>query len=189
MAGTYRGATPAGIRLDGAQWAARPAPRTPPVDARQPARRGRLSLRGRPDGRALVGPVRAGDPCDLPLHASRRCLREPGKEHRNYGGSPALRTSTRPRLERSYLRFAVAGLVGEVTAARLRLHAETASQTGYEARTVAGQLGRGYDQLCHRAGTRTGRCHLGSCRRRHLDQRRHHRAGPRRGRARRSAHR
>jgi hypothetical protein len=59
------------------------------------------------------------------------------KQHRNFGDSPALRTSARPRLERSYLRFAVAGLSGDVTAARLRLYAATASRAGYAARPVA----------------------------------------------------
>jgi hypothetical protein len=58
------------------------------------------------------------------------------REHRNFGGSPALRTSAHRRLERSYLRFAVAQLPGEVTAARLRLYAETASRHGYAVRTV-----------------------------------------------------
>jgi hypothetical protein len=60
------------------------------------------------------------------------------KEDRNFGGSPALRTSSSPRLERSYLRFAVTQLPGEVTSARLRLYAETASRSGYAVRTVAG---------------------------------------------------
>jgi hypothetical protein len=60
------------------------------------------------------------------------------KEDRNFGGSPALRTSSSPRLERSYLRFAVTQLPGEVTSARLRLYAETASRRGYSVRTVAG---------------------------------------------------
>jgi hypothetical protein len=60
------------------------------------------------------------------------------KEDRNFGASPALRTSSSPRLERSYLRFAVTQLPGEVTSARLRLYAETASRSGYAVRTVAG---------------------------------------------------
>jgi hypothetical protein len=59
------------------------------------------------------------------------------KEHRNFGSSPALRTTARPRLERSYLRFAVAGLSGDVTAARLRLYAATTSRAGYAVRAVA----------------------------------------------------
>jgi hypothetical protein len=49
------------------------------------------------------------------------------REHRNFGSSPALRTTARLRLERSYLRFAVAGLSGDVTAARLRLYAATST--------------------------------------------------------------
>jgi hypothetical protein len=59
------------------------------------------------------------------------------REHRNFGSSPALRTTARPRLERSYLRFAVAGLSGDVTAARLRLYAATASRAGYAVRAIA----------------------------------------------------
>ena len=59
------------------------------------------------------------------------------KEHRNFGSSPALRTTARPRLERSYLRFAVARLSGDVTAARLRLYAATASRAGYAVRAIA----------------------------------------------------
>jgi hypothetical protein len=61
------------------------------------------------------------------------------REYRNFGGGPALRTGARPRLERSYLRFAITQLSGEITAARLRLYAETASRTGYAVRTVAGK--------------------------------------------------
>ena len=59
------------------------------------------------------------------------------REHRNFGSSPALRTAARPRLERSYLRFAVVGLSGDVTAARLRLYAATASRAGYAVHAVA----------------------------------------------------
>jgi hypothetical protein len=59
------------------------------------------------------------------------------REHRNFGSSPALRTTARPRLERSYLRFAVTGLSGDVTAARLRLYAATASRAGYAVRAIA----------------------------------------------------
>jgi hypothetical protein len=59
------------------------------------------------------------------------------REHRNFGSSPALRTTARPRLERSYLRFAVTGLSGDVTAARLRLYAATASRAGYAVHAVA----------------------------------------------------
>jgi len=58
---------------------------------------------------------------------------------RNFSSTPALRTDAFPRSERSYLRFAVAQLAGAVTAARLRLYAETASRTGYAVRTVAGK--------------------------------------------------
>jgi hypothetical protein len=58
-------------------------------------------------------------------------------EHRNFGSSPALRTTAHPRLERSYLRFAVIDLSGDVTAARLRLYAATTSRAGYAVRAVA----------------------------------------------------
>jgi hypothetical protein len=58
------------------------------------------------------------------------------KDHRNFGSGPALRTTARPRLERSYLRFAVAGLSGDVTAARLRLYAATASRAGYAVHAI-----------------------------------------------------
>ncbi len=56
---------------------------------------------------------------------------------RNFADTPALRTDAYPRSERSYLRFAVAQLGGAVITAKLRLYAETASQTGYAVRTVA----------------------------------------------------
>ena len=59
------------------------------------------------------------------------------REHRNFGSSPVLRTTARPRLERSYLRFDVAGEAGDVTAARLRLYAATASRAGHAARAIA----------------------------------------------------
>jgi hypothetical protein len=59
------------------------------------------------------------------------------KEHRNFGRSPALRTTAHPRLERSFLRFAVSGLSGDITAARLRLYAATASRAGYAVRAIA----------------------------------------------------
>jgi len=56
----------------------------------------------------------------------------------NFGSTPTLRTHAFPKSERSYLRFDVAQLAGRVTAARLRLYAETANPSGYTVRTVAG---------------------------------------------------
>jgi hypothetical protein len=56
---------------------------------------------------------------------------------RNFGRAPALHTDAFPKAKRSYLRFRVAALAGPVTAARLRLYAETASQGGFTVRTVA----------------------------------------------------
>jgi hypothetical protein len=56
----------------------------------------------------------------------------------NFGNTPTLRTDAFPKSDRSYLRFDVAQLAGTVTAARLRLYAETASRSGYTVRTVAG---------------------------------------------------
>jgi hypothetical protein len=58
------------------------------------------------------------------------------KPDRNFAGTPALRTDAFPGTERSYLRFAVTQLDGAVTAARLRLYAETGSRTGYAVRAV-----------------------------------------------------
>jgi hypothetical protein len=57
---------------------------------------------------------------------------------RNFASTPALRTDAFPRTEHSFLRFAVAQLAGTVTAARLRLYAETTSRTGYAVHTLAG---------------------------------------------------
>jgi hypothetical protein len=59
------------------------------------------------------------------------------KPERNFAGTPALRTDAFPRTERTYLRFAVSQLDGAVTAARLRLYAETGSQLGYAVRGVS----------------------------------------------------
>jgi hypothetical protein len=58
------------------------------------------------------------------------------KPDRNFASTPALRTNGYPKTERSYLRFAVTGLDGEVAGARLRLYAETGSRTGFAVRTV-----------------------------------------------------
>jgi hypothetical protein len=60
------------------------------------------------------------------------------RPERNFGNSPALRTGAFRRIERSYLRFGVARLAGAVTAASLRLYAETTSRTGYAVHTTAG---------------------------------------------------
>jgi hypothetical protein len=59
------------------------------------------------------------------------------RPHRNFGRAPVLRTDAFPKAERSYVRFKVADLAGAVTAVRLRLYAETASQGGFTVRTVA----------------------------------------------------
>jgi hypothetical protein len=59
------------------------------------------------------------------------------RPNRNFASTPALRAGASRKSELSYLRFAVAQLAGAVTAARLRLYAETGSQTGYAVRTVA----------------------------------------------------
>ena len=71
------------------------------------------------------------------------CGREPAdayvsrtKEHRNFGSSLTLRTTARPRLERSYLRFADRPLRRRHRA-RLRLYAATASRAGYAVRAIA----------------------------------------------------
>jgi hypothetical protein len=56
---------------------------------------------------------------------------------RNFGSDPTLRTAPSPKVERSYLRFDVAGITGPVTSASLRLYAETASLDGFAVRTVA----------------------------------------------------
>jgi hypothetical protein len=76
-----------------------------------------------------------------PVDAS--CGREPAdayvsrtKEHRNFGSSLTLRTTARPRLERSYLRFADRPLRRRHRA-RLRLYAATASRAGYAVRAIA----------------------------------------------------
>jgi hypothetical protein len=58
------------------------------------------------------------------------------KPDRNFASTPALRTNAYPRTERSYLRFAVTGLDGEVADARLRLYAETGSRTGFAIRSI-----------------------------------------------------
>jgi hypothetical protein len=58
------------------------------------------------------------------------------KPTRNFASTPALRTDAYPRIERSYLRFAVTQLPGAVAAARLRLYAETGSRGGYAVRQV-----------------------------------------------------
>jgi hypothetical protein len=59
------------------------------------------------------------------------------KPDRNFASTPALRTRGSRKPELSYLRFAVAQLPGAVTAARLRLYAETGSRIGYTVRSVA----------------------------------------------------
>jgi hypothetical protein len=56
---------------------------------------------------------------------------------RNFASTPGLRTRGSRKPELSYLRFVVAQLPGAVTAARLRLYAETSSRIGYAVRTVA----------------------------------------------------
>jgi hypothetical protein len=56
---------------------------------------------------------------------------------RNFASTPGLRTRGSRKPELSYLRFAVAQLPGAVTAARLRLYAETASRIGYAVHSVA----------------------------------------------------
>jgi hypothetical protein len=56
------------------------------------------------------------------------------RPHRNFAGTPALRTDAFPKSERSYLRFAVAQFADTVTKARLRLYAETTSRTGFAVR-------------------------------------------------------
>ena len=56
---------------------------------------------------------------------------------RNFASTPGLRTRGSRKPELSYLRFAVAQLPGAVTAARLRLYAETGSRIGYTVRTAA----------------------------------------------------
>jgi hypothetical protein len=58
------------------------------------------------------------------------------KPDRNFASTPALRTDAYPRTERTYLRFAVTGLDGEVTGARLQLYAETSSRSGFAVRTI-----------------------------------------------------
>jgi hypothetical protein len=55
----------------------------------------------------------------------------------NFGSGPTLRTAPSPKVERSYLRFNVAGITGPVTSASLRLYAETVSPDGFAVRTVA----------------------------------------------------
>jgi hypothetical protein len=52
---------------------------------------------------------------------------------------PALRTEASPRSDRSCLRFAVTQLAGTVTAARLRLYAETGEPDVSAVGTVAGR--------------------------------------------------
>jgi hypothetical protein len=53
------------------------------------------------------------------------------KPDSNFGTAPVLRTDDFPRLERSYLRFDVAGLAGSVTKATLRLYAGSRDRFGY----------------------------------------------------------
>ena len=55
---------------------------------------------------------------------------------RNFGSSPTLRTDAWRKTERSYLRFMLPDLGGGVTAATLRLYAETASEAGYAVHTL-----------------------------------------------------
>jgi hypothetical protein len=94
-------------------------------------------VRRRADGGGDGDPVCAGDRRDVRFTAVADAYVSRTKEHRNFGSSPALRTNARPRLERSYLRFAVAGLSGDGAAARLRLYAATTSRAGYAVRAVA----------------------------------------------------
>jgi hypothetical protein len=60
------------------------------------------------------------------------------KPTRNFARTPALRADAFPKIERSYLRFAVTQLPGAVTAARLQLYAESGTQGGYAVREVVG---------------------------------------------------
>ena len=72
------------------------------------------------------------------------------REHRNFGGSPALCITARPRL------------AGDVTLARLQLYAATTSQAGYAVRGRGRGLVRRHDHRFHGSGARTGRRHLRS---------------------------
>lgn len=54
----------------------------------------------------------------------------------NYGFATTLRADASPDI-RSYLRFNVQGLAGSVTSAKLRIHASSASNQGYQIRAVS----------------------------------------------------
>jgi hypothetical protein len=57
--------------------------------------------------------------------------------NRNFGAATTLRTQASPKLQRSYLRFDVAGLAGSVTKVTLRLYAGSRDRSGYTVRSVA----------------------------------------------------
>ena len=57
--------------------------------------------------------------------------------NRNFGTATTLRTQASPKLQRSYLRFDIAGLAGSVTKVTLRLYAGSRDRSGYTVRSVA----------------------------------------------------
>ena len=140
MAGTYRGRhaslAPGSASRTGRH--ARPPRRHRPHAGRRTSRRIAMVL--------LSAAVLGGALSSLPnATATRATFRfapsadayvSRSKPDRNFASTPALRTDAHPAIERSYLRFALTGLDGEVAAARLRLYAETSSRTGFAVRTV-----------------------------------------------------
>jgi hypothetical protein len=141
MAGTYRGrhTSPSpGSRLRTGQHARRGGRHGQPHGSRRRWRRAAVVLLSA----AVVTGALASVPHATATRATFRFTPSAdafvtrAKPDHNFASTPALRTDGFPGAERSYLRFAVTQLDGEVTAARLRLYAETGSRTGFAVGTV-----------------------------------------------------